>query len=131
MGTRLTTWFYAIHCMLCLKRALKVIVYRVSFVSLVKHARVVPTVEYIEDDMFWRAIFCLLRAVFAALKTLRFCDSNQPMMDKILFFVNCSDCAQQISAFMLDDETLFGRPDLCNLTGYDEELDEVFGKGNE
>ena len=91
----------------------------------------VLAVEDIEDDVFWRAIFCLLRAVFPALKALRFCDSNHPAMDKIYFLVHCADCALKKSSSMLDDECLFGSSSRSALTGCDEELEEVFAETNE
>ncbi len=91
----------------------------------------VLAVEDIEDDVFWRAIFCLLRAVFPALKALQFCNSNHPAMDKIYILVHCADCALKKSSSILDDECLFGSTSRSALTGCDEELDEVFGETNE
>ncbi len=84
-----------------------------------------------EYDVFWRAILCLLRAVFPALKALQFCDSNHPTMDKIYFLVHCADCALKKSSSMLDDECLFDSSSRSVLTGCDEELDEVFAETNQ
>ncbi len=130
-GTRFATWFYAMHRLLRLKKALKATVHGTAFDSAAKNARVVLAVEDIEDDVFWRAIFCLLRAVFPALKALQFCDSNHPAMDKIYFLVHCADCALKKSSSMLDDECLFGSSSRSALTGCDEELKEIFVKTNE
>ncbi len=82
-GTRFATWFYAMHRLLRLKKALKATVHGAAFDSVAKNAQVVLAVEDIEVDVFWRAIFCLLRVVLPALKALRFCDSNHPAMDMI------------------------------------------------
>ncbi len=67
-GTCFTIWFYAIHQLLRLKRALKATIHGAAFESVAKNARVVLEVEDIEDDVFWKGIFCLLRAVFQALQ---------------------------------------------------------------
>ncbi len=40
----------------------------------------------IEDKFFWKAIYCLLRAVFPALKALQDCNATCPAMDKIYTF---------------------------------------------
>ncbi len=69
-GTRFTTWFYAMHRLLHLKMALKATVHGAAFDSVAKNAQVILAVENIEDDVFWMTIFCLLRAVFPALKAL-------------------------------------------------------------
>ncbi len=74
-------------------------------------------VEDIEDEVFWRAIFCL----FPALKASQFCYSSHPAMDKI-FCVHCADCALKKS--MIDDECIIGSSISSALTGCDEELDE-------
>jgi hypothetical protein len=42
-------------------------------------------VHDIEDDKFWKCLYVLLRAVYPALRALRYCDSNLPVMDKISF----------------------------------------------
>ena len=41
------------------------------------------TVLNIKNDIFWKAIYFLLRSIFSALRGLRFSDSNTPGMDKI------------------------------------------------
>ncbi len=73
-----------------------------------------------------KSIFCLFRAVFPALKALRYCDSNVPAMDKIFFLVKRADVAIENSSSMLNDEELFGCPDSCSITGCEEEFDKVF-----
>jgi hypothetical protein len=42
-------------------------------------------VHDIEDEKFWKCLYVLLRAVFPALRALRYCDSNTPVMDKLFF----------------------------------------------
>ncbi len=109
-----------------LKKAVKATLHSAAFESVAKNACVVLAVEDIEDEVFWKGIFCLLRAVFPALKALRYCDSNIPAIDKIFFLVTRVDRAIDNSASMIIDEDLFGSPNSLVLTGCKEELDEVF-----
>ncbi len=52
-----------------------------SFAFLSKNGQVAAAVNNIEDEVFWKAIYCLLCAVFPALKALRYCNSNAPAME--------------------------------------------------
>ncbi len=61
-----------------------------------------------EDEVFCKAIYCLLCAVFPALKTLRYCDSNIAAMDKIYYLVKQVDDALIDSQLLFDDQDLFG-----------------------
>ncbi len=56
-GTCFATWFYAMHWLLRLKRALKATIHDAAFESVAKNARVVLAVEDIEDEVFWKSIF--------------------------------------------------------------------------
>ncbi len=80
--------------------------------------------------MFWKAIYCLLRAVFPALKLLRYCDSNIPAIDKIYFLVKRADEALQQSRILLDDQDLFGSMRGSSMQECIKEYDEVFGETN-
>ncbi len=80
--------------------------------------------------MFWKAIYCLLCAVFPALKALRYCDSNIPAIDKIYFLVKQADDALHDLQLILDDQDLFGSMRGVVLSNCDEELDEVFSDTN-
>ncbi len=105
-----------------LKRALKATIHGAACESVAKNARVVLAVEDIEDEVFWKSIFCLLRAVFPALKALRYCDSNVPAMDKIFLLVKRADVAIENSLSMLNDEDLFSSADSSLVTGCEENL---------
>jgi hypothetical protein len=39
----------------------------------------------ITNEMFWKRIYIVLRAVFPALRLLRYCDKSTPAMDKIYY----------------------------------------------
>ncbi len=80
--TRFTTWFYAMHRASRMKQAPKAAINNPSFTSLSKNDHVAAVVNDIKDEVFWKAIYCLLHAVFPAFKALRYCDSNIPAMDK-------------------------------------------------
>ncbi len=68
-----------------MKPALKATIHNPSFASLSKNDCMAAAIVDIEDEVFWKAIYCLLFAVFPALNALRYCDSNIPAMDKIYF----------------------------------------------
>ncbi len=63
-----------------------------------------------------------------ALKALRYCDSNIPAMNKVLFQVKKADAAIDKSSSMLNDKEMFVALDKCLITGCEEELDEMFGE---
>ncbi len=117
------------HRLLRLKRALKATIHGATFEPVSKNAQVVLALEDIEDEVFWKGIFCLLRAVFLALKDLRYCDSYVPVMDKIYFLAKRADAAIDNTPCMVDNEELFDCPDTCVIIGCEKILDEVFGEG--
>ncbi len=112
-----------------MKPALKTTIHNPSFVSLSKNDCLAAAIV-IEDEVFWKAIYCLLPAVFPALKTLRYCDSNIPVIDKIYFLVKRADDALLDLQLLLDDQDLFGSMRGVFLSDCKEELDEVFGDIN-
>ncbi len=126
-GTRFATWFYAMHCLLRQKRALKATIHSPAFSSVAHNSRVALSIQDIEDEKFWKAIYCLLRAVFPALKALRYCDANFPAMDKIFYLANRASDAILKSAMDFDDVDLFGSMEVAEITGIDFEMTEVFG----
>ncbi len=69
-GTRFATWYYAMHRSLWMKPALKATIHNPSFASLSKNDQVAGAINDIEEEVFWKAIYCLLHAVFSALKAL-------------------------------------------------------------
>lgn len=73
--------------MLCQKKLLKTTVHGAAFTSVLVNNKVELAVKDIDNKVFWKAIYILLRAVFHALKMLRYCDSNIPAMDKIFHLI--------------------------------------------
>ncbi len=66
-----------------------------------KNDHVAATVNSKKDEVFWKAIYCLLHAIFPALKALRYCNSNIPAMDKIFFLVKGLDEALLIHSCLM------------------------------
>ncbi len=113
-----------------MKPPLKATIHNPSFASLSKNDRVAAAIVDIEDEVFWKAIYCLLCAIFPALKALQYCDSNIPAMDKIYFLVKQVDDALHDLQLLLDDQDLFGSMRGSTIPECEEEYDEVFGETN-
>ncbi len=89
------------------KHALKAIINNPSLENLSRNDCVAASIKEI-DEVFWKAIYCLLCAVFPALKALKYCNSKILAMDKIFFQVKRVDEALLYSQIFLEDEDLFG-----------------------
>ncbi len=127
-ATRIATWFHAMYRLLRQKRALYANVHSPVFQTIAQNARVALTVQDIENSQFWRAIYCLMRAVFPALCTMRYCDANLPTMDKIYYLVKRVDYALLSSQPILNDEELFGSIYGALCEGVSNELSTAFGE---
>ncbi len=68
--------------------------------------------------------------MFPALKTLRYCNSNIPAMDKINLLVKRVDEALFESQKVLEDKDLFGSIRVVILSDCQQDQDEVFGETN-
>ncbi len=86
------------------------------------------SIQDIEDEKFWKAIYCLLRAVFPALKALGYFDINYPAMYKIYYLAHRDNDAILKLAMDFDDVDLFGPIWVTEMTGIDLEMSEVFGE---
>ena len=127
-GNRMGNWFYAMHRALRLKDALVATIHQSIFatLSIVKtDDRVRLAVMDVKSPTFWKSIYVLLRSVYPALRTLRYCDSNTPAMDKIFFLSHRVSCALQNSVEKLNDEELF--LELEDDDGVAFEHEQVFG----
>ncbi len=71
-GTWLPTWFYSIHWLLQQKVALKTTIYNPDFPHSTKNLSVEEAIKDIENQVFWKALYCLLHSVFSALKALQY-----------------------------------------------------------
>lgn len=89
--TRFASWFYAMHLLLKQKQALYATFHGPLFQTLTHNAMVALAVQDIENSQLWKAIYCLMRAVFLAICALKYCDAKIPAMDKVYYFVKRQD----------------------------------------
>ncbi len=82
-GTRMALWFYAMMRLLRLKQALMATIHQQRFTDLQLNETVAMAVQDIENPDFWKCLYVILRAVFPALRLLRYCDKSKPAMEKI------------------------------------------------
>jgi hypothetical protein len=82
--------------------------YQQQFLDLTLTNSAKGAVQDINDENFWKCMYILLRAVFHALRALRYCNSNTPCMDKIYYLSHRTTVAIEISQDDLNDERLFG-----------------------
>ena len=61
----------------------------------------------ISNPVFWKAMYTILRAVFPALRCLRFCDGNIPAMDKVYTLAHRTSIAIEKSIHALNDTDMF------------------------
>ena len=126
-GTRMATWFYAMVRVLRLQQPLLATIHQAKFCTLDLNQRTGLAVRDIENKVFFKALYTLVRAVFPALRALRYCDSNTPAMDKIFHLSHRTTMAIEKSIASLNDVDLFGA-----FSDEDESLNaeasEIFGE---
>ena len=108
-GTRMALWFYAMMRLLRLKQALMATIHQQRFTDLTVNETVAMAVQDIENPDFWKCLYIILRAVFPALRLLRYCDKSKPAMDKIYYLSYRTTQALEQSESVLNDEALFGQ----------------------
>ena len=87
--TRFASFFYSMHHALCCCGALEATVHSVAWKDLKRQKPFINrAAEDVKDEMFWKRIFFLLRALYPLLKLLRMADSNKPNMDKVCFYLH-------------------------------------------
>ncbi len=90
---------------------MKATIHHPNFTELTLNDRVRAAVMDIENPVFWKALFALTRAVFPALRTLRYADASVPSMDKLFFLSHRTTLAIEASMDILNDTSLFGSLD--------------------
>jgi len=108
-GTRMALWFYAMMRLLRLRQALMATIHQQKFTDLLLNETVAMAVQDIENKDFWKCLYVILRAVFPALRLLRYCDKSKPAMDKIYYLSYRTTQALKQSESVLNDEALFGQ----------------------
>ena len=129
--TRFATWFYAMVRLLRVKEALIATIHQLKFrdLSLNDHDRL--AVFDLKDEVFWKGMYTLTRAVFPGLILLRTSDSNTPGMDLLEYYKNRTSVAILRSVALFDDQSLFGQLKEKEVSGLLAEEDEVFGSVEE
>ena len=125
--TRMASWFYAMMRVLRQKDVFKSTIPSILFRDLAKNDKVRGAVMDIENEVFFKALYILLRAVFPAIRALRFADCNEPMMDKIYFFSQRTQMALTKSVDFLNGTEVFGVFAEGDITLGDE-INEVWGE---
>jgi hypothetical protein len=96
------------HRALRCRTALEATVHSVAWTDLKRQkAFIHRAAEDVKDKLFWKRIFILLRALFPLLKLLRMADSNEPNMDKVVFYLNLTREHLIKSRADLSDKELF------------------------
>ena len=108
-STRMASWFYAMMRIIRHSNVLLATIHTTKFRELSKNDRVRGAVFDVENPLFFKALFVLLRAVFPAIRALRYSDSNTPMMDKIYFLSKRTVLSLTRSIDALNDPDLFGK----------------------
>jgi hypothetical protein len=104
----MASWFYSMMRLLRLQKPLKATIHQQKFVDLTLNPAAKEAIKDVENLKFWKCLYILLRAVYPALRTLRYCDCSTPMMDKIYYLSHRTTEAIKKSQEFLDDEALFG-----------------------
>ena len=125
-STRFATWFYAMMRLLRLKDPLRATITQVKFQQLDLNDRARSALIDIMDDIFWRALFCLSRAVFPSVRVLRYYDSNIPAMEKLYHLARRTSKAIEKSVVDLNNTELFGP--LLLRDGLQMEENDMYGE---
>lgn len=82
----------------------------------------------VENPLFFKAMYTILRAVFPALKLklLCHCNTNRPTMDKIFFLAHRTTVVLQPSVNILNNDDLFGKVEYADENLY-LQAKEIFG----
>jgi mannose/fructose/N-acetylgalactosamine-specific phosphotransferase system component IID len=123
----MASWFYAMLRVLHQKDVLKSTIHSIMFRDLAKNDKVRGAVMDIENEVFFKALYILLCAVFPAIYALPFADSNEPMMDKIYFFSQRTQMAFRKSVDFFNETEVFGVFVEGAVTLADE-INEVWGE---
>ena len=122
--SRMASWFYSMMRMLRLRNTLEATIAQKKFRELMLNQKQKLAVADIVNPLFWKAVFTLLRAVFPALRCLRYCDTNTPTMDKIALLAYRTRVALECAIETLNDRALFNSD--TSTSGLDDEQDELF-----
>ena len=128
-GTRFATWFYVMIRLVRMRNPLLATIHQEKFRELELNERARLAILDIQDTVFWKALYALLRATYPAIRVLRYCDSNTPAMDKLYSLSNRTSMAISNSQESFNDTTLFSPLSADDGLRYEE--NEVYGVANQ
>ena len=105
--TRFATWFYAMMRLLRMKDVLMSTVHAAQFKEVEKTDVVSSAIKDINDPKFFKAMYIVLRAVYPAIRVLRYCDKGEPCMDKLYYLTSRATDAINRSKEFLNDPVNF------------------------
>jgi Protein of unknown function (DUF 659) len=106
--TRMAGYFYALHRMLRLRPALEATVASAEFLGLkLSKAVVTKAVAFVNDKDMWKALYCLLRCLFPALRVLRLADRSDPGFDSLYYFIRRTDLSLEWSKSAFENNEYF------------------------
>ena len=129
--TRFTSWFYAMARLLCLKESLIATIHQLKIRNLTLNDRDQLVVIDAKDEVFWKTMYTLARAVFPGLILLRTADSNTLGIEPLEYYKHRTSVAIMRSIELFDDPTLFGSLKEKESSALSREEDEVFGSVEE
>ena len=86
----------------------KATIHSIMFQDLAKNDKVRGAAIDRQNEVFFKALYILLRAEFPTICALRFADSNEPMMHKIYVFSQRMQMALTKSVDLFNENEIFG-----------------------
>ena len=83
-------------------------VHSASFKDLEKTDVIHAAIFDITNPKFFKALYILLRAVFPAIRVLRYCNKGETCVDKLYYLTYCAADAISRWKSLLNDPELFG-----------------------
>jgi hypothetical protein len=91
--------------LLQMKDALLSPVHSAAFKDLEKMDVIRAAIFDITDPKFFKVLYILLRAVFPAIRVLRYCDKGEPCMDKLYYLTyRATDALNRLKTLLNDPE---------------------------
>ena len=117
--------------LLQLEEALIATIRQLKFRDLSLNDRDRLAVFDVKDEVFWKAMYTLTRAVFPGLILLCTADSNTPGMDRLEYYKHRTSVAIMRSVKLFEDETMFESLNEKEVSGLLREENQVFGSVEE
>jgi hypothetical protein len=97
-------------------------VHAAQFKEVDKSDVVSATIKDINDPKFFKAMYIVLRAVYPAIRVLRYCNKREQCMDKLYYLTSCATDAINRSKELLNDPDNFKFDEDITLVMEEEEI---------